>query len=377
MQQWAAWNAAKDNPEYRKGPWGVFGDQIRGNAWIARSYAHAIFLSPDGSPEKGYFTGKLNNTMAAWEGSMDIRNGHFYNDPRYRPMWDMGRAWHGPNALGFPRTSDLSVSCNGTQLATPLPSGGQGTFDIRDAGKFKGAPVLLIDNELLRTCGINGATIHTRSGACTAERGMMGTKAAAHAAGAYAAEYPGDGIDPRKTASVTSPWMVNYLHVALGHLSELGFKIDPYRAAILKNLHGQLTDPSFNPYFAESYRIPVKGRAGCSGKEETFQTWAAVKDAMWLSHATSFESAKNPISGYAHVARAAASYLPGLIPGGETAWKWIDANVGQRHLLNSAPGWALLPRDAAYHQLLLRTPASAAARRAPAVDVPAAGSGRK
>lgn len=91
--------------------------ETRGLAWGLRSLGHAAFFSPDETPEKAYFTQKLENNIAIREGVLNIRNGSFYDDSK-GSMWDWGRnvvAGGIPNPLRFPHR---------TLGTTPRDSGG-------------------------------------------------------------------------------------------------------------------------------------------------------------------------------------------------------------------------------------------------------------
>ena len=105
IYSWAAYNVASGNPNTlhwgRHADWGRISDQVRGEAWGLRNVAHAAFLAPDGSAEQKYFTQKLNNSLAAYEGEHNITDGAFY-DPTPGSKWEWGRSVHavfGPNPL--------------------------------------------------------------------------------------------------------------------------------------------------------------------------------------------------------------------------------------------------------------------------------------
>jgi len=78
-QFWAASQALSYNPGPNRGipASGIFWDQVRGCAWGFRNRVHAAFLSPDGLPEKRYFVGLVGDAVAAWEGSLGIRDAAF------------------------------------------------------------------------------------------------------------------------------------------------------------------------------------------------------------------------------------------------------------------------------------------------------------
>jgi len=87
----------------RNGPWGLLPSaiQTRGQAWGLRNVAHAALAAPDGTPEKAYFTQKLNNNIAIREGEQNITDGAFY-DPSPTSKWTWGR-----NVVGGGRSNPL------------------------------------------------------------------------------------------------------------------------------------------------------------------------------------------------------------------------------------------------------------------------------
>jgi len=151
---------------------------------------------------------------------------------------------------------------------------------------------------------------------------------------------PPDGAD-----QCASPWMYNYAHSVYGHLDELGFPIGRLRQALALHLLNQLVNPDYNPYLSGAYRMPVWQTSGVY-----FADWKAVKKAFvpGYQEAQSWPdpgSDTNP-EGYPFLARAAASFLPGLEDNGlkgDDAWRWISRNT-RREVLNDDPKWALAPR---------------------------------
>lgn len=112
MYFWASYDLATGNPDMncnycRVGSLGIFHEgstEIRGIAWTFRNLADALLMAPDGSPEKKYFTQKMNNNIAVREGMYGITDGAFY-DPGPNSLWTMGQnqfaAHLGPNPLHF------------------------------------------------------------------------------------------------------------------------------------------------------------------------------------------------------------------------------------------------------------------------------------
>jgi len=70
---------------------------IRSQAWGLRTRAQAAAFSPDGTPEKGYFTRLMEDALCIWEGSRGIAE----TDCAGKPTYEWGRTvdartiWHG------------------------------------------------------------------------------------------------------------------------------------------------------------------------------------------------------------------------------------------------------------------------------------------
>jgi hypothetical protein len=89
LQFWAAVQALSYNPDYKGPPAsGAIFDQPRGCAWVMRNRVHAAFLSPDGSPEKAYFTRLVDDALAYWEGVHGITGTRFEGSA----VWRFGRS---------------------------------------------------------------------------------------------------------------------------------------------------------------------------------------------------------------------------------------------------------------------------------------------
>jgi hypothetical protein len=85
LQLWAASQTVGLVVQY-KGPepsGGIIG-QVRGDAWVLRNRVHAAYLSPDGSPEKAYFTAMIDDALASWEGRRDIHGTRYEGTPQWR-----------------------------------------------------------------------------------------------------------------------------------------------------------------------------------------------------------------------------------------------------------------------------------------------------
>lgn len=175
-----------------------------------------------------------------------------------------------------------------------------------------------------------------------------------------------DGLDRSRVAMPSTPFEYNYLLISLGHIDELGFPAKRLRDAVGKNLLHQLQNPSYNPFLIGTYRIPVIRRPD----SQFFDSWAEVRAGYLDSAIKSWpgNSDRDHEHGYANIARAAASFLPGLIDNGLTgaeAWNWINTNVQFQDGFNGNPKWALLPR-AQWETVMAsrRKPANRTARNA-------------
>jgi hypothetical protein len=279
---WASYNVARGNPGttqayVRHADWGFINNdqEIRGVAWGLRNLAHAALAAPDGTPEKAYYTEKLNNSLAIREGIYGITDGAFYSACQTNP---------------YNAARETSKWCWGRNTAA--------------AGQSN--PLYFL------------------------EPGNSGLV---------------DGLDKTKVYAGTSPWMLNFNHIVFGYLKELGFPVAKLQETLARNLLNQFVNPDYNPYLVASYRIPVLGQPG----KNFFSSWADVRAGYVDPDVSEFRSvdAHDVEHGYTHIARAAASFLPGLRDGtllGESAWAWINSHLGTLDLLNDNPKWAFSPR---------------------------------
>jgi len=86
LQFRAAVQALSYDPNFKGPPRsGALGfEQPRGCAWVLRNRVHAAFLSPDGSPEKAYFTRLVEDALACWEGVHGITGTRFEGSALWR-----------------------------------------------------------------------------------------------------------------------------------------------------------------------------------------------------------------------------------------------------------------------------------------------------
>jgi hypothetical protein len=158
-----------------------------------------------------------------------------------------------------------------------------------------------------------------------------------------------DNVDTAKTLYITPTWQDNFLLQVLGHVEEIGFpQVRSLRKTLSSNLINQLTNPLYNPYLVGMYRTPAMARS----TNTWFTNWADVRNAFdpASQNITSWPeiSESDGSDGYAHVAKAAASFLPGTTVNtpenvpltGDKAWAWINQNVK----IQTGPKWSIVPR---------------------------------
>lgn len=75
------------------------------------------------------------------------------------------------------------------------------------------------------------------------------------------------GFIPGMVKKAESPWMNNFLILEVGRTLELGFeKTEGILKFLCQYLNGMLTDPGYNPYLVQEYRIPtVKDNSAVPG----------------------------------------------------------------------------------------------------------------
>lgn len=265
----------------RHGNWGYFpyAAQTRGQAWGLRNVAHAAIAAPDNTPEKAYFTEKLNNNIAVEEGNQNVLSGVFYqactsnpyNENTEASKWCWGRKTIGenvPNPLHFMNKGDVSL---------------------------------------------DGAALFVSP------------------------------TDPYAVERQDAPWMYAYKYCVLGHMEELGFSAGPLNNTQFGFLLNMLQNPAFNPFLVEIYKMPVARAstgtyyqtwsdfllAFTTSWTNAFGTTYNLRTAnQWT--ASSVGNYSDP--GYAHMMRGAASFLAGRTIGGlsgDAAWNWISANVSE------------------------------------------------
>lgn len=295
---WSSYNLAASNPDAvgygRHFDWGFLsfhGIQTRGTAWSLRTLVNTAFAAPDGTPEKEFYNKKLQNNIAILEGAMGIRDGAY---PPQNPTCTSPNLNTDKWCYGF-------VSVNGRKT-NPLFFLSNNTSDDR-----------------LRPVNYGWIAANASSG-------------------------------------VDAPWQQNFLQMVLGIAAERFSDAVPLQRAAGKNLANQLANPAFNPWMINAYFAPVLQYSAQFGGGNYYSTWAQVKAAYTTSwqNAQTWANTDDAISdvehGYTHIARAAASFLPGIVDGavtGQAAWNWINdpaRQVSTQPGLNNNPKWALVPR---------------------------------
>jgi chitodextrinase len=280
----------------RHDTWGWFNDQdiqTRGQAWGRRDIAEAAFVAPDGSPEKAYFTEKVNNNLAVEEGYQNTTSGQFYEACTSSP---------------YDETVEKSKWCWGRNTVArgwpnPLHFGSMGN----DSN--------VTDPKLVPQ------------------------------------------IDPNAPILQDAFYQSGYKLNVMGHIQELGFPAAGANAASFKLAINILANPSFNPRLINSDIIPTVAKSGIFYQDWGSLLAAYSTSFVDTSGQTTnlrtvnrfFDSASDDQSpdGYPHIWQAAASYTLGLSDGASTgaaAWNWTLLNVKGQAAQNDNPQYAINPR---------------------------------
>lgn len=308
---WAAYTMGTSSPDLactycRNREWGWVATEVRGRGWAMRAVGHAALMSPNGSPEKEYFTAKLNNMVAIHEGIFEIKDGSFYEpcpagpfDPARTTRWCWGR-----NVMGSNLPNPLMVY-------EQIPGGQVSLTNMWTDQDFQKSPP--------------------------------------------AAALPQANAVPVYAGG--SEWMVYYNQIVVGHLFEAGFTqlAGLHAGSLTTRLLHQLQDPQFNPYLVAAYQTPIikcapkldQGRYVCGAGGymtswgETLRGFKEVKNEFYPAYV------QDPEHGYGVVARAAASFLyPMSADGlsGRAAWQWLAGKIDPA-IYDENPMWALVPRE--------------------------------
>ena len=278
--------------------------QSRGQAWGLRDLAHAAFAAPDGSPEKAYYTEKVNFNIAINEGFHNIRNGAF-------PPAD-------PNCTGYNAGAAASKWCFGR---VTVAHNFNNPLRFFNAGGIFTQPCSPVDPHFV------------------------------------------PANDPLACFTADAPWEIGYALNVVGHIQELGFAIGPLNVVQFTHLLHQVSDPAYNPYLAGAYQYPVQRKT----TSQYYQTWADLKNAfttawndgcgntynlrtvnVWTENCGGGGDQNTSAPGYPHIMRGASSYLAGLAIDdgpllGANAWTWMNTHVQPGSGAN--PVYIVLPRS--------------------------------
>ncbi len=76
MQFWATWNYLWSSPDYgRQGSKGIFGSEVRGQAWALRTLGQAAYITPDEDPLKAEFEASLASNLSNAESNYSSNPG--------------------------------------------------------------------------------------------------------------------------------------------------------------------------------------------------------------------------------------------------------------------------------------------------------------
>jgi len=278
----------------RHDSWGWFSDQdvqTRAQAWGRRDIAEAGFMAPDGSPEKAYFTEKVNNNLAIEEGFFNTTTGSFYQACTSNP---------------YSEALEQSKWCWGRKTAAlnwsnPLHFGVLGHTDN----------VFVLDEDIAPQS------------------------------------------DPNAPSWADQPWMTLYKLNVSGHIQELGYQAAGANLPAFQHLINILANPAFNPYLCGAYMggrvMKSSGTFYQTWGSLLFSFNPAFAGSINLRTVNRWwdtTSDDNSPDGFPHICQGAASYLPGLSEGGITgqaAWDWTVTHINSAPL-NDNPQYAIVPR---------------------------------
>jgi hypothetical protein len=305
----------------------VWGEQVRGTGWGLRNRVETEAISPDGTPEQGYYDLLVKDTLAAFEGERNI-TGSYQNDTK--DCW----------TISGTTTCENAIWTWGNQFA----SANYCTNHPSSVGLWCASPIKGV--QLGAPTAIPFWVPEAYPGACN---------------------YPVSTTAQSAGVGCTEPWMVDYVIYALGRAKDLGYASNALLAWIAPYRIGQVTDPTFNPYLVASY-----GEATVQANGQYFTTWAGILSTVcssvatgcysgtggtnaqtvstWAAPLNEWNCALDP-TGDGNCSGALEAGL-GLAqvadqPNGSAAWNWIYANAMSPSLGYQAvdPKWAVIPRS--------------------------------
>jgi hypothetical protein len=143
-------------------------------------------------------------------------------------------------------------------------------------------------------------------------------------------------------AEATSPWMENFVLVALGVARDFGYPTDPLLRFQSKRMFNQLLNPKTSPYLVEAYRTATI----LSGTKDWIRNWAEVNKYHQVP--SGWSRGQDVDNGYGFIALGALSFLcPYSADGytGQQAWTFFKANKPeQNRFATESPKFDILPR---------------------------------
>jgi hypothetical protein len=276
-----------------RGPTGAYGGLFGSNAaravaWTLRGRVETAFASPDGTPEKSYFTYMTNDAIAKWEGGISITGTAF--DTATAKTWVKGTdtpyVWTangGPAQGQVPPLGNMASICNptGTTYLCQYPAATQTAWGLVD--------------------GANG--------------------------------------------SFDDPWMNFYLEYAVGRAVELGFPMKPIQAELGQFPIGIIA--SSEPWFLGGYVQGTEKQGG--GFWPSWQAYyTGGADPTYLAGLRTGWAGGMAGGRQIWVQPGLAMLVDQDVPGASAAWLWYDTNgyslpnaISWR---NGDPRWAIAPR---------------------------------
>jgi hypothetical protein len=305
LQELYAWNSF--NPTQmnigkdtcgRAGAWGNLNDggsclQTRAKAWSFRGFVQTAASAPDNSPEKAYFTEKINNNIVISEGRYAITNGAF-------PPSD-------PTCAGFNAVTTTDKWCFGNKMISEIP--------YEDTPRYSTLHV--------PTNGTNGS--------CN---------------GTWNQNYDAN-------ATCDSTWHQYFYYAALGHAKDLGFSTNALLSWIAKDWINMVVNPAFNPYLIDQNYMVMMGNSKTMPTNWGGSDATGMKFYLAGSSRSFFANSGNPStpatpgpSDYANIFKGMVTWAYAYTDGsytGSGAWAWVRDHVPNTGA-NGDHKWDFLPR---------------------------------
>jgi len=143
-------------------------------------------------------------------------------------------------------------------------------------------------------------------------------------------------------AEATSPWMENFVLVALGAARDFGYPTGGLLSFQAKRLFNQLLNPKTSPYLVEAYRTATI----LSATKDWIGSWAELN--RYHDVPSGWSRGQDVDNGYGYIALGALSFLyPYRVDGytGARAWDTLKASLPEQDRFGSeSPKFDILPR---------------------------------